>query len=309
MAEADIVNWGIDKSLSPAHQHFHDSIIGNAVASIYEQCYDPDKAIENASIKLNTALNVLRSALLMDHDPRIVGWRIHDVQMLFHAGEQYAVREKDSLKPVYLSFRLGFRNVQFIIDDVYLSQIAASKQIIDSLFIPTNDQSKIYRRMRRALDWIGGSIIRERLDDKIVDICTALETLLATKQDHRKGEAIALRMMLLYAHLKKPFFDPVKVLDLYEKRSDIVHGSERDICLDSDYNLGQWIALDVLKNILTYINDRKITQHSDFFTDLESDFTLIDKSVDFWKPYPKYHKGIVEAASEMLKNRFQRGIS
>jgi hypothetical protein len=252
---------------------------------------------------------MLRVSLLMNHDPRIVSWRIHDEQLLFRAGEEIAIREKGGSSVASLNFHSGFRSWEFPIDDVYLNQITESNKVIDFLFIPANAQSHIYGRIRRALEWIGGSVTRERLDDKIIDICTALETLLATKQDGRKGEAIALRMMLLYSHLKKPFFDPVKLLDIYEKRSDIVHGSERDICLDSDYKLGQWIAVDVLKNVLAYINQHTITQHADFFKDLESDFTLIEKSVDFWKPYPKYHKDIAEAASEMLKSRFQRGIS
>ncbi len=57
----------------------------------------------------------------------------------------------------------------------------------------------------RALEWIGESIKRESLDDKIVDICTALETWLVIKSDQIKGEAIAMRMMLLQTQLDKVF--------------------------------------------------------------------------------------------------------
>jgi hypothetical protein len=308
MNDAEILAWGISKDSTLFHQKFYEIVAGHAVALILEQCHGTDKAVENAKIKLNTALNVLRVTLLLDHDPRIVDWRIHDNQMLFGADEQYAVREKGDSSSASIGFQSGFRSWEFIVDDVYSRQITESKQIVDSLFIPINAQNKIYERMRRALEWIGGSVIRERLDDKIVDICTALETLLATKQDRRKGEAIALRMMLLYSRLNKSFFDPMKLLEIYEKRSDIVHGSERDICLDSDYKVSQWMALDVLTNVLAYINKYEITQHSDFFKDLESDFVLIEKSVDLWKSHPNY-KGIVETASEMVKRRFLRDAS
>lgn len=308
MNDADLLAWGIPKDISLFHQKFYEIVAGHAVALMLEQCHGSDKAVENAKIKLNTALNVLRVTLLMDHNPRIVDWRIHDNQMLFGADEQYAVRIKGAVSSASISFQSGFRSWEFIVDDVYTRQIKESKQIIDSLFLSINANNKIYERMRRALDWIGGSVIRERLDDKIVDICTALETLLATKQDRRKGEAIALRMMLLYSRLNKSFFDPMKLLEIYEKRSDIVHGSERDICLDSDYRVSQWIALDVLMNVFSYINKYEITRHSDFFQDLESDFVLIEKSVDLWKSHPNY-KGIVETASDMVKRRFLRNAA
>jgi hypothetical protein len=307
MSEVDIVNWGIDKNISVFHTKFYDAIIGKSVALLYEQCHGSDKAVENARKKLNAALNMLRVALLLDHDPRIVSWRIHDEEMLFCADEQYAVRQKGSSSPAQFGFHRGFRCVQFTIDSAYSNQIAESKRVIDSLFIPSNLQSGLYKRLRRALEWIGSSVTRERLDDKIVDICTALETLLSTQQDSRKGEAITLRMMLLYSWFKKPFFSPVKVLELYIKRSDIVHGSKRDTCLDYDYRMGQWIAIDVFNHVLVYVQANNITQHGDFFKHVESDLALIDKSVDFWKSYPDYYRDIVNAASEMLRNRFLRG--
>ena len=300
MTEADVVGWGIDKDKSPVHERFCDAAIGNTVALMCEQCHGSDKAIENAREKLTAALNALRVALLIDHDPHLVGWRILDEQMLFNAGEELAIREKGGSTPVSIGFYAGFRSFQFIIDDVFSNQIAQSKQVIDCLFMPGVAQSRIQRRIFRALQWIGGSITRERLDDKIIDICTALETLLATKNDKKKGEAIVLRMMLLYSLLNKPFFDPVKLLEIYEKRSDIVHGSDRDICLDSDYKLGQWIAVDVLNNVLTYIRKHKITQHADFFKELETDPVLIEKMVDFWKRYPTHYKKIIKAAEEII---------
>ena len=306
MSQKDILDWGIDRSMSAFHKQFYDAVVSKPVALMYEKCHSSDEAMENARIKLNTALNMLRIALLIDHDPRIISWRIWDEQLLFHADEESALREKGKPSTAHLGFESGFRSWQLLIDDTYAKQIVDSKRLLDGLFLGHKAQSKIYGRLRRALEWIGGSVTREHLDDKIVDICTALETLLTTRQDGRKGEAISLRMMLLYSHLKVPFFDPVKLFEIYKKRSDIVHGSNRGICSDSEYKSAQWIAGDVFKKVLTYIQTHNITQHSDFIEKLESDRTTIEKSVDFWKSTP-YYKDITIFVSKVFEERFQKG--
>jgi len=303
MSDDDIRRWGIDKNLSVLHEQFCDAIVGNVIALTHEQCHGFDKAVDCARKKLNTALDMLRVALLIDHEPRIVSWRIWDEQMLFHADQGYAVREKLHPSKAHFGFESQFSNWQLVINDTYMMQIDESKHLLDLLFRSPYAQSKIYSRLRRALEWIGGSVTRERSDDKIVDICTALETLLSTKDEGRKGEAIVLRMMLLYSRLKVPFFDPVKLFELYIKRSNIVHGSERDICLDSEYKSAQWIATDVFQKVFTYIQSHNITQHSDFITELESDREMIENSANFWQG-TRYHKDISTFASTILIKRF-----
>jgi len=143
-------------------------------------------------------------------------------------------------------------------------------------------------------------VIRDELDDKVVDICTALETLLATKDDLRKGECIALRTTLLNTKLNKPFFEPVNVMDLYLKRPDIVHGSARKVCTESDCQIGRRIALDVLIKSLSYIQLNGITQHRAFIDSLQDDKELVQKAVDFWKPRTKYYPDIVKAAERII---------
>jgi hypothetical protein len=261
-------------------------------------------AVDNARDKLNTALNALRVALIIDHVPRIVGWRIWDEQMLFHSGLESAVREKNNPSSASIGFNSKFRSWQFKLDDTYEKQINESKRVLDCLFLSPNAQTKLYRRIVRALDWIGSSATRERLDDKIVDICTALEALLAQQHDVKKGEAIALRMMLLYTLLKLPSFDPVQLFEIYEKRSRIVHGSDRDISSDAEYRSAQWIATDVLTKMLAYIQIHNITQHSAFIDSLESDRALLEKLVEFWKPTP-YYGSISLFAKNVIENRYR----
>ena len=303
MSEQTLLDWRIDQAASVMHKQFHDMVVGKPVAFVRERAYGPKKALEAARSKVNSALNALRVALLIDHTPRIVGWRIHDMELLFRPDEQYGIRQAGRPESATFGFSMGFRNVQFSIDSTYSNQIAQSATILDVLFTQPNLQSRLYGRLRLALECIGGSVTKERNDDKIVDICTAFETLLVPEREGRKGEAIALRMMLLYAHLKLPTFDPVKLLEIYLKRSRIVHGSDRDICTDYDYKSAQWMATDVLTKALAYVQFHNITRHSAFIDALESNRKLIERSVEFWKETP-YYKAISESAAGVIAKRF-----
>lgn len=299
MSANDALNWGIKKD-KPLHSRLHEAVVNNrAVALIDERGCDPWKAADRARQRLSTALNTLRVSLLVDHDPRIIGWKIHDEQMLFRQGQDIGVKKHGSSDLVLPGWRRGFQSIELRIDDTLSKQIALSTGLVDSLFEKNGVRGRIRDRLVRAMEWIGDSVTREALDIKVVDICTALETLLATKEDKRKGEAIALRMMLLYSLLDRPFFNPVQVLELYNKRSEIVHGSDKDICSDSEYSTSRWITIDIFKHTLIYIERNNITKHADFIRSLQTDKALVEKAVDFWKPYPKYQKDITEAAKQM----------
>jgi len=292
------LSWGIKKG-RPLHDILYDAVINRTVAVLTEEGNDPWKAVSRARDKLGTALNALRVSLVIDHKPRIVGWKIHDIEMLFKQSEHVGIRKQGDPSSVLSGWSRSFRKLELSVNDTLSKQLEESEKLISYLF---NGQIKgrICGTLIRALEWIGDSITREEIDGKIVDLCTALESLLATKQDKRKGELIALRMTLLYTLLGKPFFDPVQLLEMYNKRSDIVHGSQRNICTDSDYTVGRWIATDVFQKVLVYIQKKNIAQHAAFIRSLQSDKILVQKAVDFWKPYPEYYKDIVEACDSML---------
>jgi len=299
MSENDALNWSITKD-KPLYSNFYDAVVNKAVALLYEKGCDPWKAADRARERLTTALNILRVALLIDHESRVIGWKIHDEQMLFKQGEHIGVKKLGGTDLLLPGWRLGFRSIEFMVNDIISKQIVESTGLIDCLFKENGVHGRIRDRLVRAMEWIGDSVTREALDIKVVDICTALETLLTTKDDKRKAEAIALRMMLLYALSNKPFFNPVQVLELYKKRSDIVHGSDKEICTDTEYSTGRRIAVDVFQTTLIYIEKNCITQYVDFIRSLQADEALVWKAVDFWKPYPKYKKDIEEAAKQLI---------
>ena len=100
-------------------------------------------------------------------------------------------------------------------------------------------------------------------------LSTALETLLTTKEDGRKGEKIAYRGYLLAQEVKSENYHmPQRVLDVYEKRSTVVHGSGIYVASRKDY----WLMLDFaqanLNNYIQYVGEHKLTKPMGIFTKL-----------------------------------------
>jgi hypothetical protein len=280
--------WDLKKGENVWQDQLYDAIFGQSVAIIPERGNDPGRATKRARAKLLIVLNLLRTALLVDHDPRIISFRIHDVQMLFELGEFTALRVIDESK-VLASWTLGFRSMDLILEGEIETQVAKSSELLNDLAKAIGETGKgVQVRFIRAMEWIGSSVVRENIDDKIVDLCTALEAFLATKANPMKGEIIVLRMMLLSELLGRPFWAPSKVLGLYEKRSDIVHGSDKGVCTDTEYIVLRTITVQVLQDALTYVKANNITKYSDFLKSLHKDSSLVDKTVKWWEHHPKY---------------------
>ena len=87
----------------------------------------------------------------------------------------------------------------------------------------------------RTIYWIGKAIEETEYDQKIIALCTAMEVLLTTRSDRRKGEAIAYRMILINLSLEKKFSNPFQILRIYELRSKIIHGSSLLTTTESEY--------------------------------------------------------------------------
>lgn len=302
MSDGIVREWDLKKGSTPWMDQLLDAIGKSGVAIIPEKGNDPQKAIDRARGKLVTVLNVLRMALLIDHEPRIVSFRIHDEQMLFELGEYAVLREVENSKLLEANWSRSFRGMDLKLEGVIESQVTKSAELLNDLAKAIGETGKGVRvRFIRAMEWIGSSVTRESTDDKIVDLCTALEAFLATKDSPRKGEIIALRTQLLPQLLGKPFFDPVKVLTLYEKRSYIVHGSDKGVCTDSEYIALRTITVQVLQHALTYVRLNNIGKHADFLRALHKDSKLVDAAVQWWKPYPDYYEEICAAVESYNK--------
>lgn len=270
MTAEEAANMGIEKG-KPHYQPWYEALVGHTVASVISRGNNREKVVERAREKLRIALNLLRLALV-DHTTRIILWKIHDSQMMFRDGEHYIIRKKlkDSPSDTLMGWKLGsYRTNILTVDEKIYKQAEELNKFTQGLFVTQTIQGDIREHFVRAIEWIGSSLRRENNDDKIVDLCVALETLLAMQKDGMKGELIALRSMLLCLYLKKAWADPGFVLYLYVKRSHVVHGSRRGICTTSDYERGMMYAIEIFRDSLTCVKENKITKHSKFIAALE----------------------------------------
>ena len=96
-----------------------------------------------------------------------------------------------------------------------------------------------------------------------------------------KGEAIAIRAMVLATLVDDGFRHPFDVLNFYDLRSKIVHGSARGICSDSDYMSLRQVTTDILEQVIQLIhNDDQITKPKKLIDALQQN-ALLDQ-VESW---------------------------
>jgi len=227
LSRQSVLAWGFGSSRWP--EEYANEFIRRAVAIAEETAGSPQRAAERAICKIDDALHALRTALVGSMKASIL-----DEQILFKRGRLLAVKQANTNEIKFVQGRRLFGPLGFDIRrntaELARKYLASINPIIAGSFPPA-----IQNQLRRALHWIGTSITRESYDDKVVDLCTALEALLTVKADPRKGEAIALRIMLLPSALGEGFFSPIEAYELYELRSRVIHGSDLRACGRRDY--------------------------------------------------------------------------
>jgi len=125
-------------------------------------------------------------------------------------------------------------------------------------------------RFMIAIMWIGRAINEQDPNIKIIYLSTALEAVLTTPSDERKGETLAYRMLLLNIHVDKPFVHPAKVLWIYELRSKIIHGSKLAIASKDEYYTMKRVVVGTILNSLEVIRREGIKTHTQFIETLET---------------------------------------
>lgn len=200
-----------------------EKFVGMTVATTRVFAGDTAAALQGARNSVDRALGTLRFAIGTNL------FRLPDVQLLFRRDRFGMVTRVDDPGDWRTSGELGFRPVR-------LEVAAGLRSHVDDTVRDLNEFSKsglrrdIKVRVERAVHWMGASSTRESPDDRLVDLCTAVETFLATRADARKGEAIAFRSMLLGLAAGDGFIDPLRLFEFYERRSELVHGSALGVC-------------------------------------------------------------------------------
>ena len=236
--------WGFPKATSLSRK-MHDKLVGQPVGIVTVDAGSSKKAAERAQESLERALNTLRFCI-----GSITRTPVWDSQLLQRRGQFRAIRE---VSPQKKFVSTGGGRTSTPIDLEFAESLAGSTAEFMRQLAPIYDgtiQARLRDALFRSIEWIGTSITRESYDHKVVDLCTALEAALTTINDGRKGQAIALRSMLLSMAVDEPFFDPRELYVLYKLRSRVVHGAALGECGENDYIKLRQMAERVVLNII-----------------------------------------------------------
>ena len=275
----------LDRPDANAYREKTDEFIGQPVSIVKVEAGSTPKAVERAREYCERALNTLRFCIFVPNR----FWAIQDIELLQRLGEDYLIRKiNPETSPLAYGWKRGFRRLDRDISERSDEMIRLLLQRLTPLYdgsIPP----KLRDRLLRSIQWISTSITRESYDDKVIDLCTAMETMLTTRDDPKKGEAITIRSMLLAMtppengntiHLnwlmgvstsERWCIPPKTIYGLYGKRSEIVHGSSLGVCVESDYTaLRLQTAYTVLSIIELVQSEKTITDIHAVFQELES---------------------------------------
>ena len=239
--EGFAATWGITSAWAQAETENSKTRL---LASIRVHSADHSRASETGIQPVLDAIEVLRISALrglanrLDVDDRLQ-WRLSGYWAAMELGG-------DSALALY-GWRRPFRPL--VIDagpavNIGLGADPYANVLSDALPID------IRARLLRGTRWISTSVVHEDHDHKMVDLCTALETMLLPDYfGGRKGELIALRY-----YLTGGYMDPVGILQFYELRSEIVHGMKIGTAwvMDTWHLRGECVS--VLANLLKLAN-------------------------------------------------------
>jgi len=263
--EDELGRWGLSRS-DPILSHCYADFAGHSLAIVHVHAAKAERAFETGLKDVLVCLDLLRVAGV-----RGLLSRLMDEMFLWSLTGHWIARQ---IEPEEKRANFGWhRTFRPLIVDMgaHISKGLSSE--FSGLLVIANGElpDEISGHLKRATTWISYSVARERLDDKIVDLCTALEILLLPAyRQGRKGEMIALRQRLLGSD-----WNPADVLALYELRSKIVHGSALNVCNYLDYWNLLLICFNVLQNLVRFAKDNpEIYTAEDLVTALETEENL-----------------------------------
>lgn len=218
---------------------------------------------KRASRKVDLALNILRLSLSE-------GMFFSDELALFSRTELMFFRKKGQLSPYRYSYHRSFKPIQVKIDLGGTDELNMSLKNLSDAFYGNSIAEELLERLRKATVWISRSIREEDFDLKIIYLCTALESLLISKDIGKKGEDLAYKILLLNLWSDKPFLLPGYVLELYNLRSAIIHQGKIEFSTKNDYQILRGISIDILFKTINFINVTGVKNYREFMKELES---------------------------------------
>ena len=245
------------------------------LAIIPEKGNNPKLICDRARRKADFIIRILQVSLSTD-------LYIHDENLLFKQDEFLFYRKKDTPSSLRRQWQSRYKFPPLVIDEKLEKSMNDFLGIISDILEEEKYLPELRKRFERALMWIGRSIEEEDPDIKIINLSTALETILTRKSDRMKGETLASRILLLNAHVKRPFIHPAKVLRIYELRSDIIHGSQIGIASDREYSTMKFVAIETLRYSLEIIRRDGLKDQKNFFKAIRESYKKSEKYLFSW---------------------------
>lgn len=288
--KTSLIGWGFQEE--KRYLHGINDFENQNLILVKEKGNNTSEVFKRARIKASKRLRTLQTYLKEGY--------IEDYQLRFELSEDFAGKEIDSRK--IIGTGISSENSPRIYDNPKYIIENTEKANADYLLIK-NFSPPIQDLLERTLYWIGLSISEIEMDLKIAFLCTALETLLTTKDDKRKGEKIAYRGYLLLMEINPDGFylQPHKALRVYELRSTIVHGSRFGITTDKDYWSMLKFTQQTFSNFINFANKHNLGKQSKIYKKLLQSEHLIPFMTwlsDFF--YDNASKNIVESIKEDL---------
>lgn len=217
-------------------------------AEVKVKAIDSTKAIEKGKYEVDTALNLIRSSY---------GIR----------GPKAAIEIKEPLNAITKNLNTGAEDLKLERDWFWGSTINFEDreklsnyiQHFDSILMKTQ-KTRLDKRVVRSIRWCGEAIKDKNLEDKILKYFTALECLLVPEEEGLKGDVLGERISVIWTSSKK-IRELIKqdIIELYEKRSDIAHGSKYRIS-QRDVNKLDFVTRNIIAQISKIITERSFTK-------------------------------------------------
>lgn len=224
---------------------------------------------------------------------------IRDENLLIVLSEFALRRQKDNSSDWRLAWKGKRKSLGITVGDNLYNYIDKASNHYNFII---NFNSDLRFRIERAIYWAGWSIEEEIIDHKLIYLCTALEALLTSIDDSRKGETLTYRMVAINHLMEGSFPDPFQLMYFYKLRSRVAHGSALFESTYSDYSALNYIFRKTLFNLLNLAEKLNIKTYSDFVREMDKiDNINIIKSY-FTKSNGSWSSSILKILDEKLAN-------
>lgn len=249
----------------------YSKFANRSVAAVHERGNNHRSVCDRARERVNFTIRVLQVALTTNPF-------IHDEETLFKQSEWIAYKRNNVIEA---RWKRGYRPILREIDVSLGKNIGDFLRDIADVLVEERLPPRLRKCFVRSLTWVGRSIEEENIDIKIVYLSTALESILSTRDDEKKGETLAYRMLLLNVFLDETFAHPARILWIYELRSRIIHGSEISIASKRDYYTVRRVARNTIRYALEVVQRTSVIRKSEFIRVLESQNENIKRILDW----------------------------